>query len=154
MWTRYGRSSSLTTTTGSTSGSTCQSGSRLPEPEDTVEAIASLFLDGNHTWIVDYRWAGAGDPFDDLGSIAAHLSLSDDRCDAMLALYFGGVDSARRSHLALMRLAAEYLAGIRELVGASSTSAIGAAERRFASLVETASDPRFDAWLGIASPSP
>ena len=116
--------------------------------------LASLFLDGNHTWIVDYRWAGAGDPFDDLGSIAAHLSLSDDRCDAMLALYFGGVDSARRSHLALMRLAAEYLAGIRELVGASSTSAIGAAERRCASLVETASDPRVDAWLGIASPSP
>jgi thiamine kinase-like enzyme len=116
---------------------------------------ASLLVDGQHTWIVDYRWAGAGDPFDDLGSIAAHLSLTDERSDALLALYFGAVDDARRSRLALMRLAAEYLAGVRELARASSTSAPAtAAERRFERVLEASSDERVAAWLGVASPRP
>ena len=115
----------------------------------------SLFLDDQHTWIVDYRWAGAGDPFDDLGSLAAHLELDDDRCDALLALYFGSVEEARRSHLALMRLAAEYLAGLRSLTHPPPSS-IGPdmAARRFDTVLDRATDRRVDAWLGIPSQAP
>ena len=59
---------------------------------------SSLLLDGDHVWIIDYRWAGAGDPFEDLGSLAAHLDLSDTRSDALLRGYFGTRD--RRPSLA------------------------------------------------------
>ncbi|MDH4113374.1 MAG: phosphotransferase, partial [Actinomycetota bacterium] len=61
---------------------------------------ANLFVDGEQVWVVDYRWAGAGDPYEDLGSIATHLDLDDERCDALIGLYFGRIDEAARSRLA------------------------------------------------------
>jgi aminoglycoside phosphotransferase (APT) family kinase protein len=83
---------------------------------------ASLLLEGEQIWIVDYRWAGAGDPFEDLASLAAHLDLDGERCDDLLALYFGGANDEHRTRLDLMRPAAEYLAAMRELGRAASPS--------------------------------
>jgi len=88
---------------------------------------SSLLLDGEHVWIIDYRWAGAGDPFEDLGSIAAHLRLSEARSDVLLRGYFGTVTGEHRSRLGLMRTAAEYLAAMRSLTG---SPAEGSAELR------------------------
>lgn len=77
---------------------------------------SSLLLEGDHVWIIDYRWAGAGDPFEDLGSLAAHLDLSDTRSDALLRGYFGSATDEHRSRLGLMRTAADYLAALRALI--------------------------------------
>ena len=117
---------------------------------------ASVFLADDHVWIVDYRWAAAGDPFEDLGSIAAQLEMSDERSDAMLALYFGAVDETRRSRLALMRMAAEYLWGIRELVETSSRAEhdARATDRHFARVVDATTHDRLDPWLGAVDPDP
>jgi aminoglycoside phosphotransferase len=106
---------------------------------------SSLFLDGAQVWIVDFRWAGAGDPFEDLGSVAAHLELREERCDSLLALYGGSVDDGNRSRLALMRLAAEYLAAMRRLAHAPSSGAI--AERHLTRVIEGSRDERFERWL-------
>ena len=62
---------------------------------------ASLCIDGDHVWIVDYRWAGAGDAYEDLGSLASYLDLSDERSDALVRLYFGSFDEERRARLDL-----------------------------------------------------
>ncbi|CAN5753470.1 hypothetical protein BH18ACT17_BH18ACT17_08270 [soil metagenome] len=97
---------------------------------------SSLFLDEDHVWIVDLRWAGAGDPFEDLGSIATHLELTDEGCDSMLALYFGAATDDRRSDLVRARAAADYLRAMRDLTRAGGTPDMNAASRRFVSVAE------------------
>ena len=109
---------------------------------------ASLFLDGDHVWIVDYRWAGAGDPFEDLGSLVAHLGLGEERTESLLALYFGAVRDVHRARLGLMSVAARYLAAMRELArppAASDGRAV--AERHLSRVVEEASGAPFERWL-------
>jgi len=116
---------------------------------------SSLFLDGDQVRIVDYRWAGAGDPFEDLGSLAEHLALPTDQCDAMLRLYFGAIDDASRSRLMLMRMAAAYLAAMRTLSESPPTASAEAAvaERRLATVAAGSADGRFDRWLGALEPA-
>lgn len=108
---------------------------------------ASLCLEGDHVWIVDFRWTGAGDPFEDLGSLAAHLDLSDERADALLHLYFGSAEEAHRARLDLMRLAAEYVAAMRAVARGTVAGPLGGArdaDRRIARVIEGASTDRFD----------
>ena len=109
---------------------------------------ASMFLDGGEIWIVDYRWAGAGDPFEDLGSLAAHLELREERSRSLLALYFGAVRDIHRARLELMTLAARYLAAMRELARLPVSSAgAGSAERHLVRVIEDASGPSFEGWI-------
>jgi hypothetical protein len=100
---------------------------------------ASLLLDGEQIWIVDYRWAGAGDPLEDLGSLAAHLDLAEERSDALLALYFGEATDDRRTRLALMRSAAEYLAAMREIGRAATPTpaSLEVAERHLSRMMQS-----------------
>jgi aminoglycoside phosphotransferase (APT) family kinase protein len=109
---------------------------------------ASMFLDGADTWIVDYRWAGAGDPFEDLGSLAAHLDLREERSGSLLALYFGAVRDVHRARLGLMTLAARYLAAMRELVRMPGDPAgAGSAERHLVRVIDEAAGEPFEGWL-------
>jgi thiamine kinase-like enzyme len=115
---------------------------------------SSLFLDGDRVWIVDYRWAGAGDPFEDLGSLAEHLALGEDRCETMLRLYFGTSDEAKRSRLMLMRMATTYLAAMRTVCSSPTSSADAAtAERRLAEVAAASADGRSDRWLKALEPA-
>jgi thiamine kinase-like enzyme len=115
---------------------------------------SSLFLDGDRVWIVDYRWAGAGDPFEDLGSLAEHLALGEDRCETMLRLYFGTIDEAKRSRLMLMRMATTYLAAMRTVCSSPTSSAEAATtERRLAEVAEASADGRSDRWLKALEPA-
>jgi thiamine kinase-like enzyme len=105
---------------------------------------ASLCIDGDHVWIVDYRWAGAGDAFEDLGSLSEHLALSDVRTDALVRLYFGSFDAGRRARLDLMRLAARYLAAMRTLVRRAAAGARdgGDVDGLLSSVIEDAATER------------
>jgi aminoglycoside phosphotransferase (APT) family kinase protein len=116
---------------------------------------SSLFLDGDRVWIVDYRWAGAGDPFEDLGGLAEHLALTPERRDAMLRLYFGAIDQVSRSRVMLMRMAAAYLAAMRTLSWSpprSSAEAAGAA-RQLADVAAASADGRSGRWVGALEPA-
>ena len=109
---------------------------------------SSMFLDGGEIWLVDYRWAGAGDPFEDLGSLAAHLELREERSGSLLALYFGGVRDVHRARLGLMTVAVRYLAAMRELARMPTGPAgAGSAERHLFRVIEEASGTQFESWL-------
>ena len=108
---------------------------------------ASLFFDGRQVWIVDYRWAGAGDPFEDLGSIVAHLEVGIERRESLLAMYFGTVRETHRARLALMSLVAHYLSAMRELAR-SEPSRGAVAEWHLTRVVDDALAEPFDGWLG------
>jgi aminoglycoside phosphotransferase len=79
-------------------------------------STSNIILDGQHVTIVDYRWAGAGDAFEDLASVARVLDLPDGATDELLDLYFGAPHDGRRTRLELLRLATAYLAAMRALV--------------------------------------
>jgi len=115
---------------------------------------ANFLRDGDHVWIVDYEYAGVGDPFFDLGNLSINNALSDEAQERLLALYFEEVTDAHRARLKLMRI----MSDLREAMwgvlqqGISSLDVDYAAyaARHFARLTETASDDRFERWLADA----
>ena len=46
---------------------------------------ANFLRDGDHTWIVDYEYAGMGDPFFDLGNLAVNNDLDAEADELLLA---------------------------------------------------------------------
>ena len=72
------------------------------------DLLASNFIDDGHTiWIIDWEYAGMGDPFFDLGNFAVNQALDSERCELLLSYYFGEVRGADVAHLHLMRLASD-----------------------------------------------
>ena len=102
--------------------------------------LSKVLLDDEQVWIVDYRRAGAGDPFEDLGSLAAHLGLTDEGSVTMLRLYFGTVDDQARRDLALARVAADYLAAMRSLARPAVVTNMQTVEGRLAGVAAAAAE--------------
>ncbi|HLX57871.1 MAG TPA: choline/ethanolamine kinase family protein [Ktedonobacteraceae bacterium] len=72
------------------------------------DLLASNFIDDGHTiWIIDWEYAGMGDPFFDLGNFAVNQSLDVERCELLLRYYFGEARPADLAHLHLMRLSSD-----------------------------------------------
>ena len=72
------------------------------------DLLASNFIDdGNVIRILDWEYAGMGDRFFDLGNFAVNQSLDAERCELLLAYYFGQATAANLAHLHLMRLASD-----------------------------------------------
>ncbi len=72
------------------------------------DLLASNFIDdGDTIWIIDWEYAGMGDPFFDLGNFAVNQALDSERCELLLRYYFGEVRRADLAHLHLMRLGSD-----------------------------------------------
>jgi len=72
------------------------------------DLLASNFIDDGRTiWIIDWEYAGMGDPFFDLGNFAVNQSLDAERCELLLRYYMGEVSPAHLAHLHLMRLSSD-----------------------------------------------
>jgi len=69
---------------------------------------ANFLRDGEHTWIVDYEYAGMGDPFFDLGNLAVNNDLDTGADASLLRHAFGEVRDRHRARLALMRLMSDF----------------------------------------------
>ncbi|MDP9184969.1 MAG: choline kinase family protein [Actinomycetota bacterium] len=69
---------------------------------------ANFLRDGDHTWIVDYEYAGMGDPFFDLGNLAVNNDLDAAADELLLTHAFGDVRDRHRARLALMRLMSDF----------------------------------------------
>ncbi|MGH2495548.1 MAG: phosphotransferase [Ktedonobacteraceae bacterium] len=72
------------------------------------DLLASNFIDdGDTMWIIDWEYAGMGDPFFDLGNFAVNQALDSERCELLLQYYFGAACAADIAHLHLMRLGSD-----------------------------------------------
>ena len=69
---------------------------------------ANFIDDGHRIRIVDWEYAGMGDPFFDLGNFSVNHGLTPDEDDALLAAYDPGAGAAARSRLALMRVVSDF----------------------------------------------
>ena len=104
---------------------------------------ANFIDDGTRLWLVDWEYAGMGDPFFDLGNFAVNNELTEEGESALLAAY--GSDDA--DALVLMRFMSDFreaMWGIVQLAISELDFDFAAyAEEHFARLARTAAEPRF-----------
>jgi len=69
---------------------------------------ANFIDDGRRIRIVDWEYAGLGDPFFDLGNFSVNNGLGPEEDAVLLTAYEGGVRPARAARLYLMRIASDF----------------------------------------------
>jgi thiamine kinase-like enzyme len=124
-----------------------------PRPCHNDLLNANFIDDGSRSWIVDWEYAGMGDPFFDLGNFAVNHELDEDGERRLLRAYGSGDAAA----LTLMR----FMSDFREAMWGVVQQAISEldfdfaeyAARHFDRLARTARDARFRAALA-ATPRP
>jgi len=116
---------------------------------------ANFLLDGDHTWIVDYEYAGMGDPFFDLGNLAVNNGLDASAQASLLEAYFGDVRDVHRARLALMRIVSDFREAmwgvVQQAISTLDFDYVDYADRHFTRLLTNAADERVDAWLEAAA---
>jgi thiamine kinase-like enzyme len=119
---------------------------------------ANFLRDNDHVWIVDYEYAGMGDPFFDLGNLSINNDLTPEAQEMLLAHYFGSVSAGHRARLALMRIVSDLREAMWGVVQQALSSLdfdyVDYADRHFGRLLENAGDPNFDDWLEAATVPP
>lgn len=116
---------------------------------------ANFILADGRVIIVDYEYAGMGDPVFDLGNFSINNGISEDAQLSLLELYFGRVTPANLARLKLMRIMSDFREAMWGVVqqGLSTLDFdyVGYADRHFARCLESAGDERFGAWLADAA---
>jgi thiamine kinase-like enzyme len=120
------------------------------------DLLADNFLRGDDGfWLVDYEYAGMGDPFFDLGNLSINNGLSDGSQETLLGLMFDEVTEGHRARLQLMRIMSDFREAMWGVVqqGLSTLDIdyVAYAERHFDRLSRSMADERFDRWLEQAS---
>jgi thiamine kinase-like enzyme len=108
---------------------------------------ANFIDDGERVWIVDWEYAGMGDPAFDLANFAVNNELDEAGEAALLATYAEGDIQVAVHHLVLMR----FMSDFREAMWGVVQQAISEldfdfrtyAEEHFERLGRTAAEPRF-----------
>ena len=104
---------------------------------------ANFIDDGTRLWLVDWEYAGMGDPFFDLGNFAVNNELGEEGEHELLAVYGSNDGEA----LVLMRFMSDFreaMWGIVQLaISELDFDFKSYAEEHFERLARTAADPRF-----------
>jgi thiamine kinase-like enzyme len=93
-------------------------------------------------WIVDYEYAGMGDPFFDLANLSVNNGLDAQAQEMLLRHYFGEVADAHRARLALMRLMSDFREAmwgvVQQAISTLDVDYVNYAERHFTRLLTNA----------------
>jgi thiamine kinase-like enzyme len=115
---------------------------------------ANFLMDGDHVWIVDYEYAGVGDPFFDLGNLSINNELSPEAQEMLLRLYVGEPRDIHRARLGLMRIMSDFREAmwgvLQQGISTLDFDYVDYADRHFRRLAETAADDRFEDWVQAA----
>jgi thiamine kinase-like enzyme len=134
---------------------------RNPMPKRTCHndlLNANFLRHGDHVWIVDYEYAGLGDPFFDLGNLSINNGLGPAAQETLLERYFGEVRDVHRARLGLMRVISDFREAmwgvLQQGISTLDIDYVAYADTHFARLAESAADDRFEDWLGAAEEAP
>jgi thiamine kinase-like enzyme len=112
---------------------------------------ANFIDDGTRIRIIDWEYAGMGDPFFDLGNFSVNHELSPDEDRMLLAAYDGEVLPPRLARLTLMRIVSDFREAMWGVLqqGLSSLDVdfVAYASSRFERLLANAAEPPFEAAL-------
>jgi thiamine kinase-like enzyme len=116
---------------------------------------ANFLYRTRRVFVVDYEYAGMGDPFFDLGNFAVNHDLPEAAQRAVLADYAGQVSEGALARLRLMGIVSDFREAMWGVVqqGLSTLRVDYAAYagRHFERCLRGARDPRYRAWLADAA---
>jgi thiamine kinase-like enzyme len=117
---------------------------------------ANFIDDGTRIRIVDWEYAGMGDPFFDLGNFSINHELTHDQDEVLLAAYDGSVRRDRLARLTLMRVVSdmrEAMWGVlQQGISTLDVDFVAYAGEHFDRLLAGASTPAFERALREAAP--
>jgi len=123
-------------------------GAYEPRPCHDDLLAANFIDDGTRLWIVDWEYAGMGDPAFDLANFAVNNDLDEAGDEALLAAYGGGDPVVH----VLMRFMSDFREAmwgvVQQAIADLDFDFTAYAAEHFARLEATAAEPRFSAALG------
>jgi thiamine kinase-like enzyme len=112
---------------------------------------ANFIDDGTRIRIVDWEYAGMGDPFFDLGNFSINHELTETEDRILLAAYDGEVRAPRLARLTLMRVVSDFREAmwgvLQQGISTLDVDFVGYASSRFERLLANAAEPRFEAAI-------
>jgi thiamine kinase-like enzyme len=123
----------------------------LPCHNDLLNA--NFIDDGERIRIVDWEYAGMGDPFFDLGNFSINHELTPDEDAALLAAYdqADAPEPARLARLSLMRVVSDFREAmwgvLQQGISTLDVDFVAYADEHFERLASAAAEPRFERAL-------
>jgi len=112
------------------------------------DLLPANFVNGERLWLVDWEYAGMGDPAFDLANFAVNNDLDEDGDRELLAAYGGGDPEL---HI-LMRFMSDFREAmwgvVQQTISQLDFDFAGYAAEHFERMERTAAEPRFRAALG------
>ncbi|MBI3746150.1 MAG: phosphotransferase [Chloroflexi bacterium] len=116
---------------------------------------ANFIDDGARIRIVDWEYAGMGDPFFDLGNFSVNHGLSPAEDAVLLEAYEGGARPSRAARLQLMRIVSDFReamwAVLQQGISTLEVDFVAYAAEHFDRLLANASTPAFERALRDAA---
>jgi thiamine kinase-like enzyme len=116
---------------------------------------ANFIDDGERIRIVDWEYAGLGDPFFDLGNFSVNHGLSADEDAVLLTAYEGSARRPRAARLLLMRIASDFREAmwgvLQQGISTLDVDFVAYAAEHFDRLLANASGPAFERALRDAA---
>ena len=116
---------------------------------------ANFIDDGARIRIVDWEYAGMGDPFFDLGNFSINHELAPDEDTQLLAAYDGEVRPARLARLTLMRTVSDFREAmwgvLQQGISSLDVDFVAYAGEHFERLLRGATTPSFERALRVAA---
>ena len=116
---------------------------------------ANFIDDGARIRIVDWEYAGMGDPFFDLGNFSVNHDLAPDEDAILLHAYEGEIRPPRLARLALMRIVSDFREAmwgvLQQGISTLEVDFVAYADEHFERLLHNASGPDFEEHLREAA---
>ena len=126
-----------------------------PRPCHNDLLNANFIDDGERIRIVDWEYAGMGDPFFDLGNFSINHELEPDADEVLLQAYDGDVRASRLARLTLMRVVSDFREAmwgvLQQGISSLDVDFVAYAGEHFERLLANASGPRFERALKDAA---
>ncbi|MEX1169236.1 MAG: phosphotransferase [Chloroflexota bacterium] len=117
---------------------------------------ANFIDDGARIRIIDWEYAGMGDPFFDLGNFSINHELTEGQDRILLEAYDGEVRPSRLARLTLMRVVSDFREAmwgvLQQGISTLGVDFVGYASTRFKRLLANAAEPRFEAAIRAVDP--
>jgi thiamine kinase-like enzyme len=131
-------------------------GALLQAPSDLVpchnDLLNANFLDdGERIRIVDWEYAGMGDPFFDLGNFSVNHDLTIEEDRFLLDAYDGFIEASRLARLELMRVISDFREAmwgvLQQAISTLDVDFLAYANEHFERLLRNAGAPDFERYL-------
>jgi thiamine kinase-like enzyme len=133
----------------------CLAGPIEPRPCHNDLLNANFIDDGSRIRIVDWEYAGMGDPYFDLGNFSINHELTPDDDAALLGAYHGSVPIDRLARLTLMRIVSDFREAmwgvLQQGISTLDVDFVAYAGEHFDRLLSNATTPAFERALREAA---